>query len=527
MRLFRDVPIQKKLRRITMLTTSVALLLTGVALIAYELVAYRSVMTRELMSLADVIGSNSAAALTFNDQRAAEETLSALGKDSRITLAAIYTKDGNVFATYRRHHLEEDAIPVGPRADGSALEGRRLIMFHQIILDQEKIGTLYIQADTQEVYARLRVSAMIVLGVLLASSLVALVLASTLEGVISQPILNLAHTAAIVSERQDYSVRVAGSSQDELGQLIDGFNEMLTQIQRRDTALQEARDHLEATVERRTRQLQVAKQRAEEVSRHKSSFLSNMSHELRTPLNSILGFAWLLQDPAVSSLSEQQTRFARNIATSGEHLLALINDLLDVSKVEAGKLILHLEPFPLREAIEAALYDIRPQAEQKQQAFELSMDGDIPVIDADPIRFKQILYNLLSNAVKFSPAGGRVRVTAKMVSRSESGVSSVQPETRNPKPETESASDFVEITVSDTGIGIKSEDLGKLFQIFTQLEPALTKQFQGTGLGLALTKQLVELHGGSIWAASEGEGRGSTFTVRLPLPFQERPETGG
>ena len=229
----------------------------------------------------------------------------------------------------------------------------------------------------------------------------------------------------------------------------------------------------------------------------------------------------------MSSLSEQQTRFARNIATSGEHLLALINDLLDVSKVEAGKLILHLEPFPLREAIEAALYDIRPQAEQKQQALELSMDGDIPVIDADPIRFKQILYNLLSNAVKFSPAGGRVRVTAKMISRSESGVSSVQPETRNPKPETASASDFVEITVSDTGIGIKSEDLGKLFQIFTQLEPALTKQFQGTGLGLALTKQLVELHGGSIWAASEGEGRGSTFTVRLPLPLQERPETGG
>lgn len=527
MRLFRDVPIQKKLRRITMLTTSVALLLTGVALIVYELVTYRSVMTRELMSMADVIGANSAAALTFNDPRAAEETLSALGKDSRITLAAIYTKQGNVFATHRQQHLAKEAIPVVPRANGSRFEGGRLTIFQSIILDQEKIGTLYIQADTQEAYARLRVSAMIVLGVLLTSSLVALFLASTLEGVISQPILNLAHTAAIVSEKQDYSVRVAGSSQDELGQLIDGFNEMLAQIQRRDKALHEAQDQLEATVEERTRQLQAAKQQAEEASHHKSLFLSNMSHELRTPLNSILGFAWLLQDPAVSSLSEQQARFARNIATSGEHLLALINDLLDVSKVEAGKLVLQFELFPLRKAIEAAIYDIRPQAKQRQQALELSMDGDMPVISADPTRFKQILYNLLSNAVKFGPAGGRIRVTAKMVSRSASGVLSVQPEIRNPKPETASASKFVEIAVSDTGIGIKSEDLGKLFRIFTQLEPALTKQFQGTGLGLALTKQIVELHGGSIWAASEGEGRGSTFTVRLPLPFQERPEMGG
>lgn len=398
-----------------------------------------------------------------------------------------------------------------PSTGGSRLEGRRLIVFHPIFLDQEKIGTLYIQADTQEAYARLRISAMIVLGVLLASSLVALLLASTLEGVISQPVLNLAHTAAIVSKMQDYSVRVTGSSQDELGQLIDGFNEMLTQVQRRDIALQEARDRLETTVEHRTRQLQEAKQRAEEASRHKSLFLSNMSHELRTPLNSILGFAWLLQDPTISSLDEKQTRFARNIATSGEHLLALINDLLDLSKVEAGKLLLQLQPFPPREAIGAAIYAIRPQAEQKQQILELSIDDDMPVIEADATRFRQILYNLLSNAVKFTPIGGRITVTARIGSR-EDGAGS---------------GEFMEIAVSDTGIGIKSEDLSKLFQIFTQLEPALTKQFQGTGLGLALTKQLVELHGGSIWVTSEGEGRGSTFTVRLPLSPQERPETRG
>ena len=509
-----------------MLTTSVALLLTGVALVVYELVVYRSVMTRELMSLADVIGANSAAALTFNDPKAAEETLSALQKDSRITLAAIYTKEGKVFATYRRQLLEGDAIPVAPLADGSTIQRERLIVSHSIILDQEKIGTLYIQADTQEAYARLRVSAMIVLGVLLASSLVALFLASKLEGVISQPVLDLAHTVAVVSEMQDYSVRVSGSGQDELGQLIDGFNEMLTQVQRRDIALQEARDRLEAAVEERTCELQEAKQRAEEASRHKSLFLSNMSHELRTPLNSVIGFASLLQDPAVSSLSEKETRFARHIVMSGEHLLALINDLLDLSKVEAGKLVLQLHPFPLREAIEAAVYAIRPQVEQKQQTLELLMDDPMPLIRADATRFKQILYNLLSNAVKFTPSGGRIKVTARIGSRGE-GIGSSEGPRLDPRPYTLDPGDFVEIAVSDTGIGIKREDLARLFQVFTQLESALTKQFQGTGLGLALTKQLVELHGGSIRAASEGEGQGSTFTVRLPLASQERSETGG
>lgn len=527
MRLFRDVSIQKKLRRITMLTTGIALLLAGVVFVVHDVVEYRSAMTRELTSTADIIGVNNTAALAFNDSRAAEETLHALRADPRITLAVIYTKEGNVFATYQRGNLEEDAIPVKLQADGSALEKRRLIMFRPIIIGKERVGTLYIQADTQEMYARLRVGAMIVAGVLLASSLVAVFLSSKLEGLISQPILNLAQVAAIVSEKQDYSVRAVGSSQDELGQLIDGFNEMLAQVQRRDIALQEAHDRLEDAVEERTRQLQEAKQRAEEASQHKSLFLSNMSHELRTPLNSIIGFASLLQDPAICSLDEKHIRFVKHIASSGDHLLALINDLLDFSKVEAGKLRLQFQFFSLREAIEAAIYAIRPQAEQKQQALELSIHDDMRTIDADPTRFRQILYNLLSNAVKFTPAGGRISVTAKIISSSETGVPSSQPETLDPQPSTLDPGDFVEIAVSDTGLGIERADIAKLFQLFTQLEPALTKQFQGTGLGLALTKQLVEMHGGSIWATSEGLGRGSTFTVRLPLSSYKHLEVGG
>jgi PAS domain S-box-containing protein len=288
---------------------------------------------------------------------------------------------------------------------------------------------------------------------------------------------------------------------------------------------------LEATVEARTRELraaflllQEAIGRAEEASSHKSEFLANMSHELRTPLNSILGFSELLQQQTYGPLNAKQNRYVANIHTSGLHLLALINDLLDLSKVEAGKIELRPETFEVQEALAAALAEIRPQAEAKILQLQLQTNETPSILTADPVRFKQILYNLLSNAVKFTPAGGSITVTARRVPSSEFRVPSFRPQaetiipgTRNPEPGTASGSEFVEIAVADTGIGIRREDLPKLFQLFTQLQSTYVKQHQGTGLGLALTKLLVELHGGTIEAASAGEGQGSTFTVRLPL----------
>ncbi|MGB4782468.1 response regulator [Candidatus Methylomirabilis sp.] len=269
--------------------------------------------------------------------------------------------------------------------------------------------------------------------------------------------------------------------------------------------LKQAALQLEATVEERTRDLQATNARlqkathqAEEASRHKSQFLANMSHELRTPLNSILGFAELLQDPAFGPLTEKQGRYVGHIHSSGKHLLALINDLLDLSKVEAGRLELRPETFPLAEALTAALEPFWAQVDAKGVTLTLQVDQAPEILVADPLRVKQMLYNLVSNAVKFTLTGGVITVTARSLS--------------SPTP-----GDCVTIAVSDTGIGIKAEDLGRLFQEFTQLDSSFAKPQQGTGLGLTLTKRLAELHGGTITVTSPGEGQGSTFTITLPL----------
>ncbi|MBZ0169548.1 MAG: GAF domain-containing sensor histidine kinase [Kofleriaceae bacterium] len=282
---------------------------------------------------------------------------------------------------------------------------------------------------------------------------------------------------------------------------------------------------LEDLVEARTRELQTANGHLAEASRHKSIFLTNMSHELRTPLNSIIGFSELLRNQTAGPLIAKQARYIDHIYTSGQHLLVLINDLLDLSKVEAGKLVLHPEPIALSEALAAAVQDIRPLTDTKRLTLTLDVDTAPITIAADPVRFKQIIYNMLSNAVKFTPEEGRITVTARRVSSSEFGVSSVEPETGNSKLKTASLGEFVEITVADTGIGIAAEDLSRLFARFSQIEIETTKRLKGSGLGLVLTRQLVELHGGTIAIASDGPGQGSTCTVRLPLAPQVKPET--
>ncbi|OHB39144.1 MAG: hypothetical protein A2Y09_02300 [Planctomycetes bacterium GWA2_39_15] len=263
------------------------------------------------------------------------------------------------------------------------------------------------------------------------------------------------------------------------------------------TRLQDLNVLLEKRVTERTDELQKANIALEKANRLKSEFLATMSHELRTPLNSIIGFAEVLKDEVVGTLRAEQKEYLDDIHGSGQHLLNMINSILDLSKIEAGKLELHYEEFPVKEAINEVLNTITGFSNKKGIPIQTHIQKDMPPLTADKVKFKQIMFNLLSNAVKFTPENGRIAINANLVNQ------------------------HLQIAVSDTGIGIKSEDMDKIFEAFRQLDASYARHYEGTGLGLTLTKRLIELHGGKIWVISEF-GKGSTFTFTLPIKPQTK-----
>jgi signal transduction histidine kinase len=238
--------------------------------------------------------------------------------------------------------------------------------------------------------------------------------------------------------------------------------------------------------------LDVEKRNAQEANRMKSEFLANMSHELRTPLNAIIGFAKLMAHGKVGPVSPQQREFLEDILTSSNHLLQLINDVLDLAKVEAGKTEFHPEPIELAQIVGEVRNILRAVAAHKQIEIETAIDPACTGLDLDPAKLKQVLYNYLSNALKFTPDNGRVFIRAR--------------------PE---GADMFRIDVEDTGIGIRAEDINRLFSEFRQIDSSASKKYQGTGLGLALTRRIIEAQGGHVGVTSSW-GTGSIFFVVLP-----------
>ena len=480
-----------------MTTTSVAVLvLTAALLLGSQYLKARQGLERELGASAGMVGATATAALQFGDHRAAAEILASLASDPRMVEGRLDDVGNRPFALWARPDTSE----------GRGTQ-RRVTVEREIRFDGERIGRIVVVGDLADAYARWKASAILVLIVVGAAAGVAFALSLWLQRVISAPILHLADLAGHLSRKGDYSVRVARDRDDEIGILYQRFNEMLHQIQERDAELKAAHDDLEERVRERTRELRweiaerrrteeqlvLAKEAAETASRAKSTFLANMSHELRTPLNAIIGYSEMLREDAESLGSVSARDDLERIERSGKHLLALITDVLDISKIEAGRMTLCLEEFDLAALVQEVASTAQALAERNGNRLETVPVEGLGSMHTDETRLRQVLLNLLSNAAKFTE-NGVIRFEAW----------------REP-----GSDGCVRFSVADTGIGMSPDQVDALFREFVQGDASTTRRYGGTGLGLAISRQLCRLMGGDIAVLSEA-GKGSTFTVRLP-----------